>query len=251
MAMGGDMTMAPGGPAMSGMPTGGMPPMPPGPMGPPPQSAMPPQPMGGAPPGPPTGAAPMDPMPAQPMPPGGGMGGQGIDQNGVMDILQNVVAAHGEELEGLYQRTATQLQRGSLTMPELNQLGAMAVTAIQDPRIYAPAMQAAQAEGIIGEVPEQPDIRMLAAIALVAGRAQQEMGGQPQTPQQQQQAPQGAIPSMRGGGVLPHKIDSRDEGMNVRLHAGEAVLPADVVRRMGTDKIDKMMEPPKPKKMGA
>ena len=233
-----DMTMAPGGPTMVGMPTGGVAPMPPGPMGPPPQSAMPP-----SSPGPPTGAAPMDPMPAQPVAPGGPVTGQ----DAVMEVLESVVMSHGEELEGLYQRTAIQLQRGTLTMPELNQLGAMAVTAIQDPRIYAPAVQAAQAEGIIGEMPEQPDVRILGAIALVAGRAQQEMGGQPQTPQQQQQAPQGAIPSMRGGGVLPHKINNKDEGMNVRLHAGEAVLPADVVRRMGTDKIEKMMEPPKPK----
>ena len=246
-----DMTMAPGGPAMAGMPTGGPGPMPPGPMGPPPQSAVPPQPMGGPPQGPPTGAAPMDAMPAQPVPPGaGGPMGGGIDENGVMEILQNVAVAHGEELEGLYQRTTQALQQGSLTMPELNQLGAMAATAIQDPRIYAPAVQAAQAEGIIGEMPEEPDIRILAAIALVAGRAQQDMAGQPQTPMQQQQAPQGSIPSMRSGGVLPHRIDNRDEGMNVRLHAGEAVLPADVVRRMGTDKIEKMMEPPQPKKMG-
>ena len=194
----------------------------------------------------------MDPIPAQPVAPGasGPMGTQGIDENGVMEILRSTLVSHVEEIEGLYQRTAHAIQRGTLTMPELNQLGAMAITAIQDPRVYAPAMQAAQAEGIIGGMPEQPDIRTLAAIALVAGRAQQEMQGLPQTQRQQQMAPQGSIPSMRGGGVLPHKIDNRDEGMNVRLHAGEAVLPADVVRRMGTDKIEKMMEPPKPKKMG-
>jgi len=52
----------------------------------------------------------------------------------------------------------------------------------------------------------------------------------------------GGLPSMATGGALPERARRKDGGIPIMAHEGEFVIPADVVRRKGTDFFEKMIQ---------
>jgi hypothetical protein len=76
---------------------------------------------------------------------------------------------------------------------------------------------------------------------ILAGKALQMQGGQPQggqpMPQSDSQPPQA---TMRMGGEVPNS-NNTDGSVAINAHKGEYVIPANVVLAKGTDFFDKMI----------
>jgi hypothetical protein len=50
------------------------------------------------------------------------------------------------------------------------------------------------------------------------------------------------MPAFKKGGALPEKVGSADGAVVAKLHEGEYVIPAHIVRAKGTEFFDKMLD---------
>ena len=134
------------------------------------------------------------------------------------------------------------LQAGELTTQELNMAVQLATAAAQNPQLYPQLRQFAIQQGLGDEedIPPEYDQGLVFSIIL-AGKALQMQGGQPQggqpMPQSDSQPPQA---TMRMGGEVPNS-NNTDGSVAINAHKGEYVIPANVVLAKGTDFFDKMI----------
>jgi len=138
------------------------------------------------------------------------------------------------------------MQSGELTMEELNTLVQMATVALQNPAMYPQLRALAIREGLATEQDINPqfDPGILMTLVIIGQSIQAQGTAQPVPPQQMGVAPAqtGGLPSMATGGALPERARRKDGGIPIMAHEGEFVIPADVVRRKGTDFFEKMIQ---------
>ena len=183
------------------------------------------------------GMAPMQRAPMQAAPTGGALGAAApAAPTGAAGMMSQAVEGAPQQLEGDYQAVAQAVASGRVSAADVQQLGHLAATALEDPRLYPSVARLAQRLGLGELLPPQPDPQALSSLALVAHRIGREMGGG-QAPTQNA-APQ--VPSMRQGGYIPRHAPKN--GMNVALHPGEVVVSAPVVEAKGLDFFRKMHE---------
>jgi len=134
------------------------------------------------------------------------------------------------------------MQAGELTAQELNMAVQLATAAAQNPQLYPQLRQFAIQQGLGDEedIPPEYDQGLVFSIIL-AGKALQMQGGQPQggqpVPQSDSQPPQAAM--VMGGGPL--KSNNPDGSVAINAHKGEYIIPENVVLAKGTDFFDKMI----------
>ena len=164
----------------------------------------------------------------------GPMQGQGMPETMPQDIVTEVVQEQPELLEELYRATVQGIADGEIGPSDVQQVGQMALATLSEPSMYPELVQMAAQSGVLPGMPEQPDPMLLGALAAVGARIGQDVSG----PGQGQQEP--GIPSLATGGYIPTTLPGGE--MKARIHAGEYVLPPDVVQHFGVDKIDKMVD---------
>jgi hypothetical protein len=148
--------------------------------------------------------------------------------------LQTMMQNNPQMVQELRAELTALMQSGELTPQELNQAVQLAQAALQNPEIY-PQLRAFAIEQGIGteeDIPQEYDQGML-IMMVIAGRALQEGGGG----QGQGQMP---VPSFQEGGPVVGKMPGAP--VVAEVHDGEFVIPSDVVRRIGEEKLEKMIE---------
>jgi len=134
------------------------------------------------------------------------------------------------------------MQDGELTAQELNMAVQLAIAAAQNPQLYPQLRQFAIQQGLGDEedIPPEYDQGLVFSLVL-AGKALQMQGGQPQggqpVPQSDSQPPQAAM--RMGGGPL--QSGNPDGSVAINAHKGEYIIPENVVLAKGTDFFDKMI----------
>lgn len=165
------------------------------------------------------------------------MAQQGREQGplSVQQIEQDfnrIAQENPQAVQQIQQQIMAAMNSGELTAQELNQAVQLARAAMQNPEIY-PQLRAFAIQQGMGEeadIPPQFDQGFLTLIIL-AGQAIQ--GGAPAGNQQ-------TVPSFEFGGAV---VGKQPGGAVVaEVHDGEFVVPAEVVRRIGLNKLEKMVE---------
>jgi hypothetical protein len=183
----------------------------------------------------------------------GGMGGMGpglapqgsMQQNmspeQIMPEVQRFLQQQPEQVQQMQAEIAQILQSGEMSMQDLMMVGQMAQTAAQNPSLYPQLRQIAIQRGLVdpGEISEEFDAGLVFLLALMGAVLQQGGAGQ-QGMAQQGMAQQGGMPSFRNGGPVPPRSGRAGEVV-AKLHEGEYVIPADVVRTKGTEFFDRML----------
>jgi len=151
-----------------------------------------------------------------------------------------------------YQQIQTFLQEalntGEITLDEMNFLAQFAVAATQNPEMYPQLRASVISQGMADEedLPPEYDPGFMFVLILMGqslqGMAQQapsleQVMGPPTAPQ----GVPGLRPSMRLGGPLPERSSNPDGTIPINAHEGEYVIPAEIVRKKGTDFFDKMI----------
>ena len=179
-------------------------------------------------------------MPVRPdaMPAPGGMPQAGpgvqppeVDPQMMQQQLQQFAQQNPEQLQMVQQAVMESVQTGEIDTQQLNMLVQMAQVALNNPAMYPQLRAAAIQQGIIAEqdIDPQFDPGLLMAVLIVG----QSMGGADGQP---------ALPSMERGGPLPHRANTSDGSIPINAHEGEYVIPADVVRTMGTRHFDTLIQ---------
>lgn len=201
------------------------------------------------------------PMPmAQPSGPGlaaPGAGPQSMSPQQIQQEAQRFVRQNPQQVQQIQAAVQQAMQTGELTMEELNMLVQMATVALQNPQMYPQLRAMAIREGLASEQDVNPqfDPGILLTLVIV-GQSLQAQGGtslmaqQPAMPPAMSPSPQPPtlpaqtppMPSMATGGPLPDRAQRKDGGIPIMAHEGEYVIPADIVRRKGTDFFDKMIQ---------
>lgn len=162
------------------------------------------------------------------------------------------------------------LREGDLTMQQLQMVVQMAQVVSQQPELYPQLRsilirqglfeegdlpmeydqgtiftlmllnQVVQQGGLNPQAPERPTAMSMRADQAGGVEPGPAMGGMPTVPAVQQ--PMAGAPSMARGGPLPVKSPNADGTVPINAHEGEYVIPADVVRRKGTEFFDKLLE---------
>lgn len=154
--------------------------------------------------------------------------------------VARIAQQNPEVLDQVRQEVAAAMNTGELTPEELNQAVQLARAAMQNPEIYPQLRSFAIQQGVGTEedLPAQFDQGFLVAIIMLGQTMQQGGTGQGQMP----------VPSFMEGG--PVKGSKPGASVVAEVHDGEFVIPADVVRRIGEEKLEKLVEStrnPKPK----
>jgi hypothetical protein len=202
---------------------------------------------------------PMAPMggqqPMQPSQPGlaqPGAAQQPMNPQQIQAEAQRFVQRNPQQVQQIQLAIQQGLQSGELTMQELNTLVQMATVALQNPSLYPQLRALAIREGLATEqdISAQFDPGILMTLVIIGQSLQAQGAVQPVPPQQLGAMPQegvsqaqvGGLPSMATGGALPEQAKRKDGGIPIMAHEGEYVIPADIVRRKGTDFFDKMIQ---------
>jgi len=192
-----------------------------------------------------------DPRPTAGLAPQGAQQGQPIPMQQMEAEMQRMVQDNPQEVLKIKAGIEYLMQQGELTPEELNMAVQLATAAAQNPALWPQLRQFALQQGFPEtDIPEQYDSGMVFTL-LLAARAVQNGGGQPQGQQGPQQMPQGGqgMPQSQGqppqatlktGGPIP---DSRnkDGSVAINAHKGEYMIPEHVVLAKGTDFFDKMI----------
>ena len=191
--------------------------------------------------GPQGGAAPMG---------GGGALQQGGGQNPGL-IMRHVAETYPNELEQILDSIARSLDAGEITPEQLSTLANLANTTLANPSTYSALAKFATQNGFVDSMAEpgtEAAANMTAALALAAFQMQQLMqegglgaapGGAAGPASPEQGGNGGGMFSPPGGG--PGGTDGFQQD-------GRYMMPADAVRRLGTDFLDKKSAPPEPPK---
>ena len=163
---------------------------------------------------------------------------QGVTPEMMQQEVQRIVRENPQQVLKIKQAVMQALQTGDLTPEELNMIAQLTVAAAQNPEVYPQVRQFAIQQGLATEqdLPQQYDQGLVFTLLLVVQAAQAQLSGQPMSAGQPPEA------SMMSGGALPEKSRNADGSIKINAHEGEYVIPADVVRRKGTDFFDKMIE---------
>lgn len=161
-----------------------------------------------------------------------------------MDVVNKEVGSMMQNNPEMVQELRTEMtalmESGELTPQELNQAVQLAQAALQNPEVYPQLRIFAIQQGIGTEedLPPEFDQGLLISV-VIAGRALQEGGsGEGNLP----------VPSFQEGGPVMGKKPGAS--LVAEVHDGEFVIPSDVVRRIGEEKLEKIIESarnPKPK----
>lgn len=175
-----------------------------------------------------------------------------ISYDVVNQEIQTMMQNNPQMVQELRAELTALMQSGELTPQELNQAVQLAQAALQNPEIY-PQLRAFAIEQGIGteeDIPQEYDQGML-IMMVIAGRALQEggaAGAQGQMPGQMPGQNQMPVPSFQEGGPVVGKMPGAP--VVAEVHDGEFVIPSDVVRRIGEEKLEKLIESarnPRPK----
>jgi hypothetical protein len=176
----------------------------------------------------------------------GGMGAPGLAPPGasqqmlrpeqIIPEAQRFVQQHPQQVQQMLAELQRLLQTGELTREELNMVVQMARSAAQNPALYPQLRRIAIQRGVAepGEISEEFDPGLVFILVLMGEAMQAGMGGQGGMQG-------GAIPSFKAGGPVPNKGDSRSDPVVAKLHEGEYVIPAHIVKAKGTEFFDKML----------
>lgn len=175
----------------------------------------------------------------------GGMGAPGLAAPGasqqmlrpeqIIPEARRFVQQQPQQVQQMLMELQQLLQSGELTQQELNMVIQMARSAAQNPALYPQLRRIAIQRGVAepGEISEQFDPGLVFILVLMGEAMQSGMQGGMQG---------GAIPSFKAGGPVPNKGASRSDPVVAKLHEGEYVIPAHIVKAKGTDFFDKMLE---------
>jgi hypothetical protein len=173
--------------------------------------------------------------------PQGGQGGQGRPLNfaAIDQQAQQFMQQNPQQVEQIKATVQQAMDAGEIDAQSLNMFVQVATTALQNPEMWPQLRQVLIQQGMldaedVGVEYDQGFLIILYIIGKTMG------GGQAATPAPMSagQAPQ---MSMAKGGALPAKSKNPDGSIPINAHEGEYVIPADVVRRLGTDHLDKMI----------
>jgi len=173
-----------------------------------------------------------------------GMGGAGLAPAGAMQQnlppgqipmeVQRFVQQNPQQIQQMQAGIQQLIQSGEVSIEEINMIVQLAQAAAQNPALYPQLRKLAIQRGLADEqgVPEQFDSGLIFIILLI-GAALQAGGMQPAS----------TLPSFKKGGMLPKgSSDDDDEAVVARLHEGEYVIPAHIVRAKGTEFFDGMLK---------
>ena len=161
----------------------------------------------------------------------------------VDEEVNRIAQQNPEVISPIRQEIAAAMNTGELTPQELNQAVQLARAAMQNPEIYPQLRSFALQQGVGSEedIPPQYDQGFLSVIVML-GQAMQQ-GGQAQGDQSGM-----PVPSFEEGGAVTGSAPGAS--IIAEVHDGEFVIPADVVRKIGELKLEKLVEStrnPKPK----
>jgi hypothetical protein len=168
-------------------------------------------------------------------------GGQGRPLNfaAIDQQAQQFMQQNPQQVEQIKAQVQQAMAAGEVDAQSLNMFVQVATTALQNPEMWPQLRQVLIQQGMldaedIGAEYDQGFLIILYIIGKTMG------GGQMTTPAPMSagQAPQ---MSMAKGGPLPAKSKNPDGSIPINAHEGEYVIPADVVRKLGTDHLDKMI----------
>lgn len=168
-------------------------------------------------------------------------GGQGRPLNfaAIDQQAQQFMQQNPQQVEQIRAQVQQAMAAGEVDAQSLNMFVQVATTALQNPEMWPQLRQVLIQQGMldaedIGAEYDQGFLIILYIIGKTMG------GGQMTTPAPMSagQAPQ---MSMAKGGPLPAKSKNPDGSIPINAHEGEYVIPADVVRKLGTDHLDKMI----------
>jgi hypothetical protein len=168
-------------------------------------------------------------------------GGQGRPLNfaAIDQQAQQFMQQNPQQVEQIKAQVQQAMAAGEVDAQSLNMFVQVATTALQNPEMWPQLRQVLIQQGMldaedIGEEYDQGFLIILYIIGKTMG------GGQMTTPAPMSagQAPQ---MSMEKGGPLPAKSKNPDGSIPINAHEGEYVIPADVVRKVGTDHLDKLI----------
>lgn len=168
-------------------------------------------------------------------------GGQGRPLNfaAIDQQAQQFMQQNPQQVEQIKAQVQQAMAAGEVDAQSLNMFVQVATTALQNPEMWPQLRQVLIQQGMldaedIGEEYDQGFLIILYIIGKTMG------GGQMTTPAPMSagQAPQ---MSMKKGGPLPAKSKNPDGSIPINAHEGEYVIPADVVRKVGTDHLDKLI----------
>jgi hypothetical protein len=181
--------------------------------------------------------------PAGMTPPPGEAGQEPITVQQVEQDVARIAQENPEVIQQIQQEMAMAMNSGELTPEELNMVSQLARAALQNPEVYPQLRSFAIQQGIGTEedIPVEFDQGLLAAVVMVAQVMQQSApaGGQAQAPAQGA-APAAGIPTFKEGG--PVQAKQPGGAVMAQVHDGEFVIPADVVRRIGEEKLEKLVD---------
>lgn len=141
--------------------------------------------------------------------------------------VNQFVRQNPQQVQQVQQAIIEEFQAGRLTPDELNMIIQLATVAAQNPQMYPNIRNYAIQQGLATQedLPMEYSAGLVFAL-LIAARAVQEMtGGQQQ------------VQSMKVGG----KVSGDDGAVLINAHAGEYVIPKEIVEKKGTDFFDKMI----------
>ena len=147
--------------------------------------------------------------------------------------VQRFVQQNPQQVEQMRSTIQNLIQAGEVTMEDMNMVVQMAQAAVQNPSLYPQLRRIAVQRGLAdaSEISEEFDSGLIFTLLLLGTVLQ--AGGMSQ---------QATMPAFKRGGALPEKVGSADGAVVAKLHEGEYVIPAHIVRAKGTEFFDKMLE---------
>ena len=178
----------------------------------------------------------------------GAMSGPTMAPAQVMSEAQKFVQQNPQQYQQIQTFLQEALNTGEITLDEMNFMAQFAVAATQNPEMYPQLRASVISQGMADEedLPPEYDPGFMFVLIVMAqslqGMAQQapsleQVMGPPTAPQ----GVPGLRPSMRLGGPLPERSSNPDGTIPINAHEGEYVIPAEIVRKKGTDFFDKMI----------
>lgn len=157
-----------------------------------------------------------------------------IDQQAQQFMQQNP-----QQVEQIRAEVQSAIASGEIDPQSLNMFVQIATTALQNPEMWPQLRQVLIRQGMLDddEVAQEYDQGFL-IILYIIGKT---MGGGQATTPAPMSAGQAPQMSMKKGGPLPAKSKNPDGSIPINAHEGEYVIPADVVRKIGTDHLDKLI----------
>lgn len=157
--------------------------------------------------------------------------GAPIDPQMLEMQLNQFASQNPQQMQQIQQVIMEEFQSGNLTPDELNMIIQLATVAAQNPQMYPNVRRFAIQQGIATEQDLSVEYDQgLVFVLLLAAKAVQNMTGGGQGMQQ-------PIQSMKMGG----KVSGDDGAVLINAHAGEYVIPKQVVEKKGTEFFDKMI----------